>query len=201
MRSQQQAEIGAALDAVDAGYAQLRAACSDSVGNGYRLNIAERLERQHRLNRGQMYRFFGELVDPPDGPDDPDLPRGTVISKALWQRLRITRREAVGAATVGVLLLALGNGAVAVAEQTVPSGLAALLVATVPLWMVAADRLVNGRPVTPLAAIALAMGLLGVGILSQPGTHGGELTGVLVALVAAASWGTSPSSAERAASA
>ncbi len=93
VKTQQQAEIGAALDAVDAGYAMLRTACSDSVGNAYRLHIAERLERQHRLNRGQMYRFVGELVDPPDGPDDPDLPRGTVISKALWQRLRITGGE------------------------------------------------------------------------------------------------------------
>src|SRR3989442_412663 len=55
--------------------------------------------------------------------------------KSGWQRLRITRREAVGAATVGILLLALGNGAVAIAEQTVPSGLAALLVAAIPLWL------------------------------------------------------------------
>ncbi|WP_344231200.1 EamA family transporter [Kribbella hippodromi] len=55
--------------------------------------------------------------------------------KSGWRRLRITRREAVGAATVGVLLLAFGNGAVAVAEQTVPSGLAALLVAAIPLWL------------------------------------------------------------------
>ncbi|HKV19136.1 MAG TPA: hypothetical protein VJR50_08880 [Mycobacterium sp.] len=35
MKSLQQAEIGAALDAVDAGYARLRAACSDSVGNAW----------------------------------------------------------------------------------------------------------------------------------------------------------------------
>jgi Domain of unknown function (DUF222) len=90
MKSQQQEQIGAALDAVDAGYAQLRAACSDSVGNAFRVQVAERLERQHRVNRGQMYRVFGELIEPPDGPDDPDLPKGTVISKLLWQRLRIT---------------------------------------------------------------------------------------------------------------
>ncbi len=100
--SLQQEEIGAALAAVDAGYARLRAACSDSVGNAFRVDLAERLERQHRLNRGLMYRVFGELVEPPDGPDDPDLPAGTVISKLVWQRLRITsadikRRIAVAA--------------------------------------------------------------------------------------------------------
>ena len=93
MKLLQQDEIGAALDAVDAGYARLRAACSDSVGNAYRIRIAERLERQHRINRGQMYRFFGELLEPPDGPEDPDLPRGTVISKLLWKRLRINGGE------------------------------------------------------------------------------------------------------------
>ena len=94
MKSAQQDEIRVALDAIDAGYARLRAAWSDSVGNAYRVEIAERLERQHRINRGQMYRFFGELAEPPDGPDDPDLPRGTVICKLLWQRLRITAAEA-----------------------------------------------------------------------------------------------------------
>ena len=51
-------------------------------------------------------------------------------------RLRITRRELLASAAVGTLLVAMGNGMVAVAEQTVPSGLAALLIASVPLLMV-----------------------------------------------------------------
>src|SRR6478609_6576909 len=89
----QRDEVRAALDAVDAGYSRLRAACSDSVGNAFRVDLAERLERQHRINRGLMYRVFGELIEPPDGPDDPDLPAGTVISKLLWQRLRITSAD------------------------------------------------------------------------------------------------------------
>ncbi len=91
--SLEQDEIRAALDAVEAGYARLRAACSDSVGNAFRVEVAERLETQHRINRGQMYRFFGELIEPPDGPEDPDLPAGTVMSKLLWQRLRIATDE------------------------------------------------------------------------------------------------------------
>lgn len=45
------------------------------------------------VNRGLMYRFVGELVEPPDGPADPDLPAGTVMGKLLWQRLRITPGE------------------------------------------------------------------------------------------------------------
>src|SRR5438132_13790722 len=45
-----------------------------------------------------------------------------------------TRRQWLHAALVGVLLLAFGNGGVAVAEQWVASGLAAVVVASVPLW-------------------------------------------------------------------
>jgi hypothetical protein len=93
MKPQQQDEIGAALDAVDAGYARLRAACSDSVGNAFRVQVAERLETQCRVNRGLMYRIFGELIEPPDGPNDPDLPAGTIISELLWHRLRLTNGE------------------------------------------------------------------------------------------------------------
>ena len=86
-------EIRTALDAVDAAYARLRAVSSDVVGNGFRVEVTERLETQDRVNRGLMYRFFGEIVEPVDGPDDPALPAGTVMSKLLWQRLRITPGE------------------------------------------------------------------------------------------------------------
>lgn len=87
------AEIRAALDEVDAAQARLRSLCSDSVGSAFRVAVAERLETQHRVNRGLMYRYFGELIDPPDGPADPDLPAGTVMSKLLWQRLHITTAD------------------------------------------------------------------------------------------------------------
>jgi hypothetical protein len=50
--------------------------------------------------------------------------------------LRVSRRELLGAAIVGTLLLAVANGLVNVAERTVPSGVAALIVASIPLWIV-----------------------------------------------------------------
>jgi hypothetical protein len=59
--------IGAALDAIDAGYAVLRDTSSDVVGNDFRVGVAERLETRDRANRGLMYRFFAEIADPPDG--------------------------------------------------------------------------------------------------------------------------------------
>ncbi|HYP46906.1 MAG TPA: EamA family transporter [Propionibacteriaceae bacterium] len=99
------------------------------------------------------------------------------------------RRQWLAAAVIGTLLLSIGNGGVSYAEQTVPSGLAALLVATVPLWMVGADRLVNAQPIGRLAGVALVVGLAGVAILAGPTDSGAGISGQLVLLVAAASWG------------
>ena len=80
--------ISAALDAIDAAHDVLRDTSSDVVGNNFRVDVAERLETQERTNRGLMYRFFAEIVDPPDGA-------GCVpnVRSALWARLRITPNE------------------------------------------------------------------------------------------------------------
>lgn len=68
-------------------------------------------------------------------------------------------------AVVGGLLLLGGNGAVVWAEQWVPSGLAALLIATVPLWMVLLEWLAGGARPTGLVVLGLVQGLIGVGLL------------------------------------
>jgi hypothetical protein len=83
-----QERISAALDAIDAAHDVLRDASSDLVGNNYRVNVAERLETQDRVNRGLMYRFFGEIAAPPDGTGF--VP---VVRDMLWARLRITPQE------------------------------------------------------------------------------------------------------------
>jgi drug/metabolite transporter (DMT)-like permease len=93
-----------------------------------------------------------------------------------------------GMAVVGTMLLAFGNGGVSYAERTLPSGLAALLVASVPLWMALADRVINGRRIRPGGWLALVIGLAGVAVLAQPRGHGAVLP-VLVVLGASMSWG------------
>lgn len=93
-----------------------------------------------------------------------------------------------GMAVVGTLLLAFGNGGVSYAEQTLPSGLAALLVASVPLWMALADLVINGRSIPLRGWIALVLGLAGIAILARPSGNGAVLP-VLVVLGASASWG------------
>jgi drug/metabolite transporter (DMT)-like permease len=93
----------------------------------------------------------------------------------LWARtrgaVRPTARQWRDAAVAGGLMLCGGNGAVSWAEQRVSSGLAALLVAIVPLWVVVVDWL-RPRGVRPTGGITLGVftGLAGLIILVGPAT-------------------------------
>jgi drug/metabolite transporter (DMT)-like permease len=100
-----------------------------------------------------------------------------------------SRAEWLGCAIVGVLLL-VANGAVGIGEQTVPSGLAALLVATVPLWLLGIDAVLNHNRLGLAPLAGLALGLAGVGLLSGLGGRSGGISavGVIVILAAAAAW-------------
>lgn len=91
----------------------------------------------------------------------------------LWARRRggdaPTRAQWRAAAIVGVLLLVGGNGAVIWAEQQVPSGMVALIVAIVPLWMVLLDwSRPGGSAPRGAVFIGLALGLLGLALLIGP---------------------------------
>jgi drug/metabolite transporter (DMT)-like permease len=105
--------------------------------------------------------------------------------------VRVTRRQLGAAALVGVALVAAGNGLVSVAEQVVASGLAALIIGSVPLW-VAVWRLVARERVSRPTVAGILVGFAGVALLVLPhGLEGGaEATGVLLLVVAAASWAT-----------
>lgn len=87
-----------------------------------------------------------------------------------------TRREWRNAAVVGGLLLLGGNGGVVMAERTVPSGVVALLVAMVPLWMVLLEWARPGgvRP-SPRTVAGLVMGFGGMMLLVNPGASGGRV--------------------------
>jgi len=81
--------------------------------------------------------------------------------------LRISRRELGGAAAVGILMLAGGNGLVSLAERTVPSGVAALIVASIPLWIVV-YRMIAGERVGRDLLAGVLLGLVGVAVLVVP---------------------------------
>jgi len=97
------------------------------------------------------------------------------------------------AVVAGTLLLFVGNGGVSWAEQTVPSGIAALLVATVSLWLVIVDWLRPGglRP-APRVGIGLLMGFAGLTLLVGPAHLGGservDPRGGAVLVVASLAW-------------
>ena len=102
---------------------------------------------------------------------------------------RPSRAQWRGAATVGVLLMVGGNAGVAWAERTIPSGLAALAIATVPLWMAVIDRLVYRRRQPPLVLAGLALGFVGAAILVGGSIAGHvDATGMVVVVVAAVTW-------------
>ncbi len=97
------------------------------------------------------------------------------------------------AGIVGALLLVVGNGSLVWAEQRVASGLAALLLATIPLWMVLLDALRPRGPRLDAQIIGgLALGLAGLGLLTGPGKMlGGERVaplGAAVLMFGAISW-------------
>ena len=85
--------VCADLAVIDAAQARLRGLSTDLVGNAFRIEVAGRLETQERVTRGLSYRLFGQLADPPDGPDDPGPPAGVKVIDVLRSRLRITTAE------------------------------------------------------------------------------------------------------------
>ena len=87
--------------------------------------------------------------------------------------LRANRAQLATAAVSGILLLAGGNGMVTLAEQRVDSGLAALLIACVPLWIVILRTLLRDRP-GPATALGVLIGLAGVALIFLPGGSGGS---------------------------
>ena len=110
-------------------------------------------------------------------------PRSAAPTRAHWRT----------AAIVGAFLLLGGNGGVTWAEQFVPSGIAALLVASTPMWMVVLDAARPGgvRP-GPAVVLGLVVGLAGIAWLVGPSGLGEPVNvgGALAVLGAALSWAT-----------
>ncbi|EOC1518427.1 drug/metabolite exporter YedA [Cronobacter turicensis] len=98
------------------------------------------------------------------------------------------RRPMLNAALIGVLLLAVGNGFVTVAEhQHVPSGIAAVMVATVPLFALIFSRFF-GIQTRKLEWLGVAIGLAGIVMLNSGGNLNGNPWGALLILIGSLSW-------------
>jgi drug/metabolite transporter (DMT)-like permease len=103
--------------------------------------------------------------------------------------VRPSLRHWRSAALVGAALLLVGNGGIAWAEQRIDSGVAALLVATMPLWFALFDRIFACRRLTRSSALGLLVGLAGVALLVGPiGGAPLDALGALACLVATVAW-------------
>ncbi len=97
-------------------------------------------------------------------------------------------RPLLNAAVIGLLLLAVGNGMVTVAEhQNVPSGIAAVVVATVPLFTLCFSRLF-GIKTRKLEWVGIAIGLAGIIMLNSGGNLSGNPWGAILILIGSISW-------------
>ena len=112
-----------------------------------------------------------------------------LVARHGREALRIDRAQIGGAALVGMLLLAGGNGLVVLAERTVPSGLTALVIASVPLWIVVFRLVARDRVAASLIGGVL-VGFAGVAFLVVPRGASGEVDpiGLIMLVGATFSW-------------
>jgi drug/metabolite transporter (DMT)-like permease len=119
------------------------------------------------------------------------LTAGLILLAVAWFRgFRPRLKHWIAGAALGALFFLIGHGTLHWAEQHVSSGLAALLVATEPLWILVLGAAMGQQRINWKNGLGLLMGLAGVGILTaREFTTRSSLTiGVIAILVGAASW-------------
>jgi drug/metabolite transporter (DMT)-like permease len=121
---------------------------------------------------------------------------GTIIY--TWRRMSgdqaPRKMEWRSASIIGLLLLLGGNGALAWSEQRIPTGIASLFIATVPLWMVLIDAFrPGGKHTDRLTWLGVLVGLIGTALLANPWQYQGtspplDPIGIIVLIAGALSW-------------
>ena len=111
------------------------------------------------------------------------LPRGDRTSDPIG------RRQIAAAFVFGGLLFVTGHGVLAWAQQTVPAGVAALLVGSIPIWMALFDRVAFGRRLAPTGYAGIALGFVGLAFLFDPfGEASVDRSAALAIVVSAMCW-------------
>jgi len=117
---------------------------------------------------------------------------GLILASVIWlvqgkRRARITWREVRSVLIAAILLLVCGNGLLSYSEMRLEAGTSALIVATVPLWMILIDAILS-RSLRPLSIAGIVLGTLGVvALVGAPSAHVDRAAAVLV-LVGSFSW-------------
>jgi len=116
---------------------------------------------------------------------------GAIMLAWAWARgFRPTRENWVSGFILGALFFLIGHGSLHWAEQYVGSGLAALLIATEPMFIVVLAWLAGQQKISRMSALGLALGVAGVAILTgvEMSIKGSSLVGLLAVLVGSLSW-------------
>lgn len=98
-----------------------------------------------------------------------------------------TQKQWLGATAVGLLLPVLGNGTVTYVQQTVSSSVAALAIATAPIWMAIFSSL-YGHKINRREWIGIMVGFVGIALLNLGGSLHGDYLNAFLLIFAAASW-------------
>lgn len=103
------------------------------------------------------------------------------ISRLRGDAIPTDMRTLANLALIGFLMVGVGNLAVVWAEQWVPSGLAALFVATAPFWMAIVEAFRSGGERVDLrSGLGMLVGFAGVAMLVTPGGSGGKVSGLFL---------------------
>ena len=108
------------------------------------------------------------------------------------QSLRLTKEEWVVLSVSGLALWWGGNGLVAIAEMTVPSGYAALIIACTPIWVAIIESVLDKKRPSVFLVISLLIGVAGIAVLNWPAIIAGnlnDLRGLFLLIIAGLSWG------------
>jgi drug/metabolite transporter (DMT)-like permease len=118
-----------------------------------------------------------------------------LLAFALSRRTRggdgvgISRRQVLAGFVFGGLLFVTGHGVLAWAQQTVPAGIAALLVGSIPIWMALLDRVAFGKRLARSAYVGFAVGFVGLAFLFDPfGAGSVDRLAALAIVLSAVCW-------------
>jgi drug/metabolite transporter (DMT)-like permease len=134
--------------------------------------------------------YAGETIPPLFAASTRFITAGVLMAGVVRARggsLRISRQALLSCVLIGALLPG-GNAVLFIAERNVPTGLASLIIASVPLWIVA--RRLAGQERLPMPILAgVGIGFAGVALLAQP-SGGAKLWGIGLCVLSAVMWST-----------
>ena len=115
---------------------------------------------------------------------------GLLFGWCWWQGLRPVRQQWFASIVLAVLFFLIGHGTLHWAQQTLPSGVAAFLIATEPIFVAIIVSVTQRSRITPALLLGLLLGLFGVGLIigGEVRTGGSEMLKSFAVLIGAASW-------------